>query len=72
MYARPGHAGVVSALLAFLEAETAAMEYRAIWLSTRVVNDRAVRFYHARGYVTIPNYGKYAGRADSLCLARQL
>ena len=36
MYARPGNPGAGSALLAFLEAEAAALEYRAIWLSTRV------------------------------------
>lgn len=72
MYARPGNRGAGSALLAFLEAEAAALDYRAIWLSTRVVNERAVRFYRARGYVTIPNYGRYAARADSVCLAKQL
>jgi GNAT superfamily N-acetyltransferase len=72
MYARPGSRGAGSALLAFLEAEAAALGYRAIWLSTRVGNARAVGFYHARGYVTIPNYGKYAGRSDSVCLAKQL
>lgn len=72
MYTRPGNPGAGSALLAFLETEAAALEYRAIWLATRVVNERAVGFYRARGYVTIPNYGKYAGRADSVCLAKQL
>lgn len=72
MYARPGNRGAGSALLAFLEAEAAALEYRAIWLATRVVNERAVGFYRARGYVTIPNYGKYAGGAESVCLAKQI
>jgi GNAT superfamily N-acetyltransferase len=72
MYSRPGNAGLGSALLEFLEAEAAALEYRTIWLSTRIVNERAVGFYRARGYATIPNYGKYAGRDDSVCLAKQL
>lgn len=72
MYARPGNPGVGSALLVFLEAQAAALEYRAIWLSTRAVNQRAIGFYRAQGYVTIPNYGKYAGRAESVCLAKQL
>jgi GNAT superfamily N-acetyltransferase len=72
MYSRPGNAGLGSALLKFLEAEAAALEYRTIWLSTRVINERAVGFYRAHGYVAIPNYGKYAGRADSVCFAKQL
>jgi ribosomal protein S18 acetylase RimI-like enzyme len=72
MYARPGHPGAGSALLAFLEAQATALGYRAIWLSTRAVNTRAVGFYRARGYLAIPNYGKYAGRTDSVCLAKPL
>jgi GNAT superfamily N-acetyltransferase len=72
MYSRPGNPGASSALLAFLEAEAAALDYRAIWLATRVVNERAVRFYRARGYRPIPNYGKYAGKAETVCLAKQL
>lgn len=72
MYARPGNRGAGSALLAFLEGEAATLGCRAIWLSTRAVNERAVQFYRARGYATITNYGKYAGRTDSVCLAKQL
>lgn len=72
MYARPGHPGVGSALLAFLEAQAAALAYRAIWLETRVVNQRAVGFYLARGYTQISNYGKYAGNDQAICLAKQL
>jgi ribosomal protein S18 acetylase RimI-like enzyme len=72
MYSRPGNPGTGSALLAFLEKEAAALGYSAIWLETRVVNERAVRFYVARGYRVIPNYGKYAGRADAVCMAKQI
>lgn len=72
MYARPGNPGAGRALLAFLEAEAAALGYRAIWLATRAVNQRAVRFYLARGYTPIPRYGKYAGNAEAVCLAKQL
>ena len=71
-YARPGNPGIGSALLAFLEAEAAALGYRAIWLETRAVNRRAVRFYLAHGYTPISNYGKYAGNAEAVCLAKQL
>ena len=72
MYARPGTRGVGSALLAFLEAEAATLGYHALWLSTRVVNERAVGFYESRGYARIPNFGHYAGRTQSVCLAKVL
>ncbi|PWF42108.1 N-acetyltransferase [Massilia glaciei] len=72
MYAAPGSAGVGSALLAWLEAEAARLGYRALWLETRLVNTRAVRFYEGRGYARIANYGKYAGNAQAVCLAKQL
>ena len=64
--------GVGSALLGFLEAEAAAMGYQAVWLSTRTINTRAVRFYLQHGYATIPGYGKYAGSEASTCFAKQL
>jgi GNAT superfamily N-acetyltransferase len=72
MYARPGNPSTGSALLAFLESEATALGYRAPWLETRIVNHRAVGFYSARGYRVIPNYGRYAGRADAVRLAKQL
>jgi ribosomal protein S18 acetylase RimI-like enzyme len=72
MFARPGNPGTGSALLAFMEAEAVALGYRTIWLETRAINARAVGFYLAHGYTPIPNYGKYAGNAEAVCLARQL
>ena len=72
MYARPGTKGVGAALLVALEREAHALAYREIWLETRVVNTRAVRFYEMHGYTRIPNYGKYAGRADAICFAKRL
>ncbi|MET0858958.1 MAG: GNAT family N-acetyltransferase [Telluria sp.] len=72
MYARAGNPGTGRALLAFLESEATALGYRALWLETRIANQRAVSFYSARGYTLIPNYGRYAGRADAVCLAKQL
>jgi GNAT superfamily N-acetyltransferase len=72
MYARPGNRGVGRALLAHLEAQAATMGYLALWLETRAVNERAVRFYAAHGYSRIPNYGKYAGNPEAVCLAKQL
>jgi ribosomal protein S18 acetylase RimI-like enzyme len=72
MFARPGQAGVGSAVLAYLEGEAAALGYRALWLETRLVNTRAVRFYEARGYARIPNYGRYAGRPEAACFEKRL
>ncbi|WGG51887.1 GNAT family N-acetyltransferase [Rugamonas sp. DEMB1] len=72
MYARPGRAGVGSAILAALEAEAAALGYRALWLETRLVNAGAVAFYQARGYRRIANYGNYAGNALAACFEKVL
>ena len=61
-----------SAILAALEAEAAALGYRALWLETRLVNARAVAFYQARGYRRIANYGNYAGNALAACFEKLL
>lgn len=71
MYARPG-SGAGTHLLAALEREAQAFGYRAVWLETRRVNGRAVAFYERHGYAVIPNYGKYVGRLDAVCLGRDL
>lgn len=71
MYARPGsRAGV--RLLGELERRALGFGYRAIWLETRKVNGRAVAFYERHGYRVIPNYGKYVGREDAVCLGKVL
>jgi ribosomal protein S18 acetylase RimI-like enzyme len=72
MYARPGNHGVGRAVLSYLEAQAATMGYRALWLETRAVNERAVRFYRGIGYARIPNYGKYAGNSEAVCLAKKM
>ena len=59
MYARPG-SGAGTHLLAALERQAQAFGYRA------------VAFYARHGYAVIPNYGKYAGRPDAVCLGRDL
>lgn len=72
MFSRHGSSGVGSAILAFLEKEAAKMGYRALWLETRLVNERAVKFYESRGYKRIPNFGKYAGNAAAVCFEKLL
>jgi len=71
MYARPG-SGAGVRLLGELERQALRFGYRAIWLETRKVNGRAVAFYERHGYRVIPNYGKYVGREDAVCLGKIL
>lgn len=72
MYARPGSAGVGSALLTHLESRASNLGYTQIWLETRKVNARAVRFYERRGYRRIDNYGRYAGVDAAVCFGKAL
>jgi GNAT superfamily N-acetyltransferase len=72
MYARPGSKGVGAALLGHIEREAAGFGYRELWLETRRVNARAVGFYLGHGYAEIPNYGKYVGRPEAICLGKLL
>ncbi len=72
MYARSGTQGVGRALLAFLEERARELGYRQLWLETRKVNQRAVNFYQSRGYQVIDNYGRYQGRDDAICFAKDI
>lgn len=71
MYARPG-SGAGASVLAFLEAQAAAQGYHGLWLETRKVNARAMRFYDGQGYLRIPNYGRYAGNDAAACFGKRL
>jgi ribosomal protein S18 acetylase RimI-like enzyme len=71
MYARPG-SGAGHVLLEALERQARAFGYTEVWLETRKVNARAVAFYEKHGYCIIPNYGKYVGRDEAVCLGKQL
>lgn len=72
MFAAPGSQGVGHALLSFLEQEARAFGYEQIWLETRRVNERALRFYDRHGYAVIDNYGRYVGRPEAVCLGKRL
>lgn len=48
------------------------MGYRALWLETRQMNERAVSFYESRGYKRIPNFGRYIGNPAAVCFEKQL
>jgi GNAT superfamily N-acetyltransferase len=72
MYARPGTTGVGAAVLAYLEAQAQTLGYQALWLETRLVNQRAVSFYERKGYARIPNFGKYVGLEGAVCFEKRL
>ncbi len=72
MYAAPGSQGLGARLLAALEQQAQRLGYRAVWLSTRRVNQRAVQFYLRHGYREIPPYGHYVGRSATICFAKDL
>ncbi|GGD05448.1 hypothetical protein GCM10011335_05440 [Aureimonas glaciei] len=72
MYAVPGNRGVGQALLDFLETRAREDGYAALWLETRRVNAHAVGFYRRHGYRPIDNYGRYVGRAETMCFAKSL
>jgi GNAT superfamily N-acetyltransferase len=72
MYAVPGLSGVGSAVLSHLENEAKLLGYSQLWLETRIVNQRAVAFYERKGYSRIPNFGKYVGKLEAVCFAKNL
>ncbi|MBK1888524.1 GNAT family N-acetyltransferase [Undibacterium sp. 14-3-2] len=72
MYAMPGTSGVGRAVLAHLENEARLLGYSQLWLETRSVNHRAVSFYEKNGYSRIPNFGKYVGKVEAVCFAKNL
>lgn len=72
LYAAEGRQGVGRAVLQFLEHEAALLGFAELALETRHANTGALAFYRAHGYAPIDNYGRYAGRPESACLARLL
>ncbi len=72
MFARAGTRGVGAAVLAFLEAEALGRNVELVRLSTRRVNQRAVRFYAQQGYLPCAPWGRYVGREASVCLEKRL
>lgn len=72
MFAVPGSKGAGAAVLAFLEQRASEFGYSQAWLETRKINERAVAFYERHGYRQIPNFGRYVGRAEAVCLGKLL
>ncbi|HEX2939064.1 MAG TPA: GNAT family N-acetyltransferase [Ruminiclostridium sp.] len=72
MYAKEKGMGIGNKILSYLEHQAHNMGYKTLRLETRVVNAKAVSFYERNGYKKIPNYGKYAKRANSVCFEKDL
>ncbi|MFL0252405.1 GNAT family N-acetyltransferase [Clostridium neuense] len=72
MYAKSKAKGIGTAILSYLEGQAKKLGYSKFWLETRLINKRAVNFYERRGYHRIANYGKYAGRAESVCFEKAM
>ncbi|MCJ2182051.1 GNAT family N-acetyltransferase [Novosphingobium sp. 1949] len=70
MYAEQGCG---AALLAALEQRAAERDgYTRLCLSTRRVNTRAIAFYERHGYRETAPYGRYVGRAQSICMEKRI
>lgn len=72
MYAKEKGMGIGNKILSYLEHQAHHMGYKTFRLETRIVNTKAVSFYERNGYNKIPNYGKYAKRANSICFEKSL
>lgn len=72
MYAQNKGMGIGGTILSYLEHRAHDFGYKSLRLETRIVNAKAVSFYERSGYRKIPNYGKYAGRTNSICFEKEL
>ncbi len=72
VYAKDKGRGIGKLILSYLEHQAHEMGYRTLRAETRMVNSEAVSFYERSGYRKIPNYGKYAGRANAICFEKDL
>ena len=72
MYVRPSHPGAGGTILHWLEQEAVRLGYTEIWLETRRVNERAVRFYRRHLYREIEPFGAYRDRPEAICMGKVL
>ena len=72
VYARPNTRGVGTAIIRTLESKAKALGYIRLVLETRKVNEKAVAFYQKHGYQVCPNFGKYMGRDEAVCMEKAL
>lgn len=72
MFAKTRAIGIGTEILFYLETQAQKLGYSALWLETRIINERAVSFYKNRGYYQIPNYGKYLNNPEAICFEKKL
>ncbi len=74
MYVLPQHRnkGMAAAVLQHLEQWAKEEGYVYSVLETGKKQPEAIRLYQKSGYVTIPNYGQYAGVENSVCMKKKL
>jgi len=74
MYTLPGHRGkgLATKVLNELEKWVSELTYQKCILETGWRQPDAIRLYEKNGYSRIPNYGKYAGIANSVCFEKEI
>lgn len=70
MYAK--EPGVGKHLVAELETQAVSLGYSEVVLSTRRINDRAIKIYRKLKFIETEGYGKYAGVERSVCMKKIL
>lgn len=74
MYVRPENRGKRIAVEVLRELEEWARElnYKFAVLETGKKQPEAIRLYQKSDYLTIPNYGQYAGMENSVCMKKKI
>lgn len=72
MFSKYNRKGIGEKVLNYLENKAKELEYKAIWLETRKLNQEACAFYLKNGYKEIANYGKYVGNEKAICFGKSL
>lgn len=74
MFVRSSSRGSGAAVAVLRELEKRALErgWTRLVLETGTAQPDATRFYEREGYVTIPNFGHYAGNTESVCYGKTL
>jgi putative acetyltransferase len=74
MFVKPAERGqgIASAILSGLELWAWEDGFSNTLLETGDKQHEAIALYQKLGYITIPNYGQYAGMESSICMKKQL
>lgn len=74
MFVREGFRGkkIASMIVTELEHWAEELGFKQFVLETGIRQSEAVALYHKMGYQVIPNYGQYAGIANSICFQKMM